>query len=234
LVNQFASVRDKIMKLSKAPVRTKDEAHLLSNMIKNLVKNLTAYSSQFKNMQKKYNARMAQMNDDSLDIFWRNEQMFSMYADKQVTSGSPNTFPGVPNVPYMTEPEDTRILAHDKDRDQQLVQATIARNRDMSRIAEIDQRNKEIVDLAKSIEELHGVFKDFSVLTLEEGILLDKIEANCETTLANTDSAKTQLIAANKSQKSTRSCLCCVFPVLLVLILVAIIIILITIRVNRN
>jgi syntaxin 16 len=85
----------------------------------------------------------------------------------------------------------------------------------------VSQREKEVVAVAKSIEELAGLFKDLSLLIVEQGSILDRIDYNCEQTVHNTEQAVQQLHGANESQKKMRSKLCML--VLCVLILVAVV-----------
>jgi syntaxin 16 len=85
----------------------------------------------------------------------------------------------------------------------------------------VSQREKEVVAVAKSIEELSGLFKDLSLLIVEQGSILDRIDYNCEQTVHHTEDAVKQLVGANESQKKMRSKLCML--VLCVLILVAVV-----------
>jgi t-SNARE complex subunit (syntaxin) len=66
-----------------------------------------------------------------------------------------------------------------------------------------------------------GLFKDLSLLIVEQGSILDRIDYNCEQTVHHTEQAVQQLHGANESQKKMRSKLCML--VLCVLILVAVV-----------
>jgi syntaxin 16 len=87
--------------------------------------------------------------------------------------------------------------------------------------ATVSQREKEIIAVAKSIEELATLFKDLSLLIVEQGTILDRIDYNCQQTEINTAAAVKELQGANESQKKQRSKLCML--VLCVLILIAIV-----------
>jgi hypothetical protein len=95
---------------------------------------------------------------------------------------------------------------------------------------EINQRNAEIITLADSINELHSIFKDFAVLTIDQGILLDNIEANCEATQTNVIIGTEQLVQASNSQKSSRKPLFC----LLIYIIFAVFISIVTVKIVYN
>ena len=80
-------------------------------------------------------------------------------------------------------------------------------------------RTQEIVRIAKSVHELATLFQELSVLVVEQGSLLDRIDYNVEQTLDNLSKAKGHIDKADKHQKRSRSALCII--VLLMLILVA-------------
>jgi syntaxin 16 len=86
--------------------------------------------------------------------------------------------------------------------------------------ANISQREKEIIKVAKSIEELAQLFKDLSLLIVEQGTILDRIDYNCEQASIHTQEAVKQLGAANESQKKQRSKLCMLVLCMLILIAV--------------
>lgn len=86
--------------------------------------------------------------------------------------------------------------------------------------AYVDQRDKDIANIAKSIEELAGMFNDLSLLAIEQGTILDRIDYNCEHTLMNTAAAVVSINDSRKMQRNINSKLCMI--VLYVLILVAV------------
>lgn len=42
------------------------------------------------------------------------------------------------------------------------------------------QRNKQITDLVKSINQLNGIYKQLNELVIEQGSLIDRIDFNIE------------------------------------------------------
>lgn len=65
------------------------------------------------------------------------------------------------------------------------------------------QREEAIRQIARSINELASIFKDLSVLVIEQGTILDRIDYNLEQTEHNVERAISEL------GKVMCSSLCC-------------------------
>ena len=87
------------------------------------------------------------------------------------------------------------------------------------------EREQQIMQIAKSINELAAIFKDLAILVVEQGTILDRIDYNIEQTEHNTKEAITQLHAASKSQKSYRNKLCMMLLCLCILVMVVVVIV---------
>jgi len=72
----------------------------------------------------------------------------------------------------------------------------------------ISSREREIIGLAKSINDLANVFKDLSILVIEQGTILDRIDFNVEQALTNASEGVKELDKAKKSQKAYTRKLC--------------------------
>ena len=72
-------------------------------------------------------------------------------------------------------------------------------------------RSKEISELTDSINSLAVLFKDFSVLVIEQGTILDRIDYNIENATVHVEKANVHLDKALKVEKSSRArgCLIC-------------------------
>merc|ERR1711997_947105 len=79
-------------------------------------------------------------------------------------------------------------------------------------------RTQEILNIAKSVHELATLFQELSVLVVEQGSLLDRIDYNVEQTLDNLTKAKKHVDKANVYQKRSRTALCIVVLIMLVLV----------------
>lgn len=88
----------------------------------------------------------------------------------------------------------------------------------------IEERDQGIKEIQNQISEVNEIFKDLAVLVNEQGIVIDDIGSNIETSYAATAEAKTQLVKASKSQKS-RKCLSCWVPLAILAVVIIIVVI---------
>ena len=63
---------------------------------------------------------------------------------------------------------------------------------------DIRQRDRELTEIAKSIASLAELFKDLSVLVIDQGTLLDSIEYNIEQTAVQMSEAVKELDMATR------------------------------------
>ena len=86
-------------------------------------------------------------------------------------------------------------------------------------------RSKEISQLTDSINALAVLFKDFSVLVIEQGTILDRIDYNVENAVFHVKKANVHLESALKIEKSTRArnCLTCLAVTVFVLVVILVI-----------
>jgi len=75
--------------------------------------------------------------------------------------------------------------------------------------ADIQQRDREVTEIARSITQLAELFRDLSAMVISQGSLLDSIEYNIEQTAVNMEEAVRELDVAQKYQKNTgrRKCI---------------------------
>jgi len=85
-------------------------------------------------------------------------------------------------------------------------------------------RTAEILEIAKSVNELAQLFNELNILIVEQGSLLDRIDYNVEQTVTNLKSSKKHLDDAEKYQKRSTTALCililCVLIVVCALVLI--------------
>merc|ERR1711978_343407 len=79
-------------------------------------------------------------------------------------------------------------------------------------------RTQEILNIAKSVHELATLFQELSVLVVEQGSLLDRIDYNVEQTLDNLGKAKKEIDKADRHQRRSRSALCIIVLIMLILV----------------
>ena len=88
----------------------------------------------------------------------------------------------------------------------------------------VQDRDQEIVQIARSIEELSTIFKELAVLVIDQGTILDRIDYNMEQVVERTKQGMKELVHAEKHQKSSRPIKCIAFLILLICIMIAILV----------
>ena len=87
-------------------------------------------------------------------------------------------------------------------------------------IDEVVARDQEVVKIIESVNELAAIMKDLSVLVIDQGTILDRIDYNVEQVSEKVADGVKQLEAAEKTQK--RSLMFIIISLLFVLVLVMI------------
>jgi len=87
-------------------------------------------------------------------------------------------------------------------------------------LADVQERQKDITRLEVSLQELHQLFVDMSVLVESQGELLDQIEYTVSQSVNYTGKAVEELRSANKYQKKVRKKMCCVICIGLVVMVI--------------
>eukprot|EP01135_Chromosphaera_perkinsii_P005353 Nk52_evm34s343 gene=Nk52_evmTU34s343 len=90
--------------------------------------------------------------------------------------------------------------------------------------ASIHEREKEIAQIAKSIIELNEVFKEMSVLVIDQGTILDRIDYNIEQVTESVDRGYKQLKKAEEYQQRSKKTYCILILTVLVAIMLCLVI----------
>jgi syntaxin 16 len=88
----------------------------------------------------------------------------------------------------------------------------------------VEDRDQEIVQIARSIEELSTIFKELAVLVIDQGTILDRIDYNMEQVVERTKQGMKELVQAEKHQKSSRPLKCIALLIVLICIMIAILV----------
>ena len=88
----------------------------------------------------------------------------------------------------------------------------------------VQSRDAEIVQIAKSIEELSSIFKELAVLVIDQGTILDRIDYNMEAVVEHTKTGIKQLEKAERAQKSARPMRCIICLSILIFVLLVLIV----------
>ena len=70
---------------------------------------------------------------------------------------------------------------------------------------------EEVAHILRSVNDLAGVMKDLSVLIIDQGTVLDRIDYNCEMVATTVEEGRKQLAKAEDYQKNSRLILCIYF-----------------------
>ena len=89
----------------------------------------------------------------------------------------------------------------------------------------MNQRDQEIMNIAKSIEELAAIFKELAVLVIDQGTILDRIDYNMETAVEHAKEGITQLHKAEEHQKNNVGMKCIIVLIILIVILMIVLIV---------
>lgn len=66
------------------------------------------------------------------------------------------------------------------------------------------EREEEVKKIVESVNDLSQVMKDLSVLVVDQGSVLDRIDYNCEQVAASVEAGEKQLEEAETKQKNSR------------------------------
>ena len=86
------------------------------------------------------------------------------------------------------------------------------------------ERDQEVTKILQSVNDLAGVMKDLSVLVIDQGTILDRIDYNCEQVEITVDEGRKQLVKAETHQKSTRMITCIYFLMVMICLMTLVVI----------
>jgi len=87
-------------------------------------------------------------------------------------------------------------------------------------LAIIQQRDQQIDSILKSVNDLAEIFKDLSMLVIDQGTLLDRIDYNVEQVVQHVKKAHEELVVANTEQKKSRTKYCILLLLMMIFIVV--------------
>jgi syntaxin 16 len=83
----------------------------------------------------------------------------------------------------------------------------------------IEERDEEIRKVVETIVELAQIMKDLSVLVVEQGTMLDRIDANISQTAMKVEEGVKELVRAEKTQRSGRAMMCIIFLIVMIVVM---------------
>ena len=87
-----------------------------------------------------------------------------------------------------------------------------------------EERSKAIEQVAESVGELAGIFKEIQVLVIDQGTILDRIDFNIEMAADKVSKATLEIDKANQYQKKSKAMLCIYLLLLLCCLMVIVLI----------
>ncbi|KAL9648761.1 hypothetical protein ABK040_003697 [Willaertia magna] len=85
---------------------------------------------------------------------------------------------------------------------------------------EATEAHDDLKQIEYSLRQLHQMFVDFAMLVEQQDELLDNIEYNVAATVEYVEKGITQIKSAQKLQKHSRNCTCCIIVTILVFVIV--------------
>jgi syntaxin 16 len=182
----FKSCETKVKSITTPPVqgieRTVEEEQMRKNIQKSLAVQLTDQSQEFRKSQRAYLQKLKTQKD-------RRKQFSDAFGEEE----DPEKAERIREIeqkiydPAFSEEQIARMI----------LQETM-----------INERDKEIRDIAQSITELAEMFKDLNQLVIEQGTILDRIDYNLEQTSGHIKEAVKELDKASEYQRQARMKMC--------------------------
>jgi len=86
------------------------------------------------------------------------------------------------------------------------------------------ERDREVMKILESVQDLGAVMKDLSALIIDQGTLLDRIDYNCQAVSVAVEQGRKELVQAEKSQKQSVAIMCIYILLVLVVFMTMIVI----------
>jgi hypothetical protein len=229
LTNQLNMAKNSLLAANSVPITVKNqnEISIRKNIINNLVKQVDDCNKDFKRKHKVFISNYQSMVRSTNDDFWNPEKVVSSEKVFKNTNrnvgktsiGNKSSKIKSEQIPLIDDLDRSNIEIDD-------YSAALVEVKEVELMSErINQRDLEITKLAESVEAVSQLFLDLHLLTLEQGAVIDNIEANIDQTAYNVESGVGEIKEASKLQKKGRPILCCIFLVAMIIILVVVILV---------
>jgi syntaxin 16 len=86
------------------------------------------------------------------------------------------------------------------------------------------EREREIEQVVESVNELAQIMKDLSVLVIDQGTIIDRIDYNIQNVAASVEEGYKQLQKAERTQKKGGMVMCATVLVILIFIMIVLLI----------
>eukprot|EP00775_Hariotina_reticulata_P011097 gene11097-11251_t len=89
----------------------------------------------------------------------------------------------------------------------------------------IEERDEEIRKVVETIAELAQIMRDLSTLVVEQGTMLDRIDANVTQTAMKVEEGVKELVKAEKTQKQGRAMMCIIALIVMIVVMLVVVIV---------
>nr|SVE84427.1 EOG090X0AQP [Daphnia pulex] len=182
---------------STSPSLGQAEANLAKNVVTSLVTTLQNLSNTFRSDQNAYLNKIKSREERSQQFFGGTSSKDWNYDDWTNTSSQTETPRVMSQQQLMLQEENSSF---------------------------VEQREKEIQNVVRSIYELNSIFKEISHMVADQGTVLDRIDYNIEHTQAKVHDGLVHLQKADNYQKKNRKMVCIVGLVSTIILLIIILI----------
>ncbi|KAG8183574.1 hypothetical protein JTE90_025133 [Oedothorax gibbosus] len=166
---------------------TSQEFQVSRNVLSSLVSSLQELSSRFHSAQSEHLKQLRSREEKSQQFF---------------------------NSTYLSQSSDTSVF--DNFQDDGYTQSFLNTGESRQLMVEsnnvmVEQREREIKQVVKSIAELNDIFKDLACMVADQGTVLDRIDYNLEQVQTSVSSGLQQLQKAQTYHKKNRKIVCILF-----------------------
>uniref|UniRef100_A0A336LI61 CSON012558 protein n=1 Tax=Culicoides sonorensis TaxID=179676 RepID=A0A336LI61_CULSO len=204
------------------------EKRLLENVVISLLKSLQNATSKYRNAQNTYMQQLRSREKTSSDFF----------DDLAI---QPDPLSPLSNIPvksfdnFLQQPSQSQNFYEDTDQNvDEFFEIPISNRFSQKQLVMLEQdntemietREKEVLNVMKSIMQLNEIYKELAQMVQEQGTILDRIDYNVETTQVKVHQGYEQLKKAEFYQRKSRKLFC--ISILATVTLVMLVLLLIT------
>lgn len=208
------------------------ERRLIENIVRGLTFTLQNQTGDFRNEQNSYLKQINQMEEytneffDSLNFNGADDSANKTSVDSFDNFLKPTTSSNTFNQSQLDDLDNDerldeyfQIKPSQKLNQQQLLRFEV----DNTKV--VEAREKEVMNIVKSIVDLNQIYKDLSHMVEEQGTVLDRIDYNIESTQTRVYEGYKQLQKAERYQRANRKMYCIFILSIVVLFLIILLII---------
>lgn len=223
-----------VIKSHQYSTNSAQERRLIENVVKGLTFTLQNQTGNFRNEQNSYLKQINQMEEYTNEFF--DSLNFNGIAEDSANRTSVDSFDNFLKPTTSSNNNYNQSQLDDLDNDERLdeyfqIKPSQKLNQQHLLRFEIDNtkvveaREKEVMNIVKSIVDLNQVYKELSHLVEEQGTVLDRIDYNIESTQTRVYEGYKQLQKAERYQRANRKMYCIFILSIVVLFLIILLII---------